>query len=164
MAGIVENAKGVVSIVRDGLITLILILLIMMPATVNKSLVSAGFVKGSIAGFEWEAVRENVENNNEKLGVATSTIDSLQEQLGKTQAALSESEKSRTKLADQVTATMPGTAVADMAASAPAPETREIVEQNKAILKNSEVRGSILRQQIQNNEKLLATVMRPVGM
>ena len=85
MNGLVENAKGIVSITRDGIITLILVLLLLVPATVNKSLVEAGFKKGSIAGFEWEAVRDNVEDNNKKLSEATTTIETLQGQLTKTE-------------------------------------------------------------------------------
>jgi hypothetical protein len=163
MAGFVENAKGAVSIVRDGLITIILILLIAMPATVNKSLVSAGFVKGNIAGFEWEAVRDNVEDNNKKLNDATLTIESLQRQLTKTQDALKVSEAARTKLAEQVAVDAPGTEAADLANVTPVPDASKIANQNRVILQNSETRGIVLRQQIRVNDRLLATVARPAG-
>jgi chromosome segregation ATPase len=163
MAGHVENAKGIVAITRDGLITLILILLILMPATINRTLIDAGFVKGSIAGFEWQAVKDNVEDNNKKLSDATSTIETLQGQLTKTQQALQESENTRKALAEQVAVEAPETEAASMAASAPDPQTKEIVAQNNKILNNSEVRSNILRQQIRVNDRLLATVARPAG-
>src|SRR5262245_19665239 len=119
MPGFVENAKGVVSIIRDGLITIILIMLLMMPATVNSSLVRAGFVEGNIAGMQWKAkVEQNVVDNSNKLGEAATTITTLQDQLTKTQKALTESEQARLKLAYQLTSEMPGTAAADMAAIA----------------------------------------------
>lgn len=163
MPGFVDNAKGVVSIARDGLITIILLLLIAMPATVNSSLVKAGFKKGNIAGFEWEAVRDNVEDNNQKLATATSTIESLQTQLTETQDALKKSETARTELAAQVTTDMPGTPAAELAASAPAPEAQQIVEQNKQVLATSIARSNVFRRQIQVNRELLATAPRTAG-
>jgi hypothetical protein len=155
MSGFVENAKGIVSIVRDGLITLVLILLLVVPGTVNRRLMSAGFVKGNIAGFEWQAA---VQDNNAKLHVAASTIDSLQEQIGKTEAALKVSEQSRQQLANQVTAAMPNSPIAEAAAEPPPVQTNQIVQQNARVVENSEVRANILRQQIQVNDRLLSTV------
>ena len=66
MKDFVESAKGIVSVIRDGLITLVLILLLMMPKTINDRLMAAGVKKASIAGFDWEAT---VKDNNEKLDV-----------------------------------------------------------------------------------------------
>lgn len=163
MPGFVDNAKAVVSITRDGLITVILIMLIAMPATVNKSLKAAGFQKGNIAGFEWEAVAENVDANNQKLSEAAATITTLQEQLGATQKALQESEEARTKLAEQVTATMPGTAVADLAETEPVPEANQIEAKNQEILRSSRLQESVLSRQIRVNRELLATVPRTAG-
>jgi len=164
MPGIVDNAKGVVSIIRDGLITIILILLLMVPETVNSSLQRAGFVEGNIAGMQWKAkVEENVQANNSKLADADTTITSLQDQLTKTQNALKESEQTRKQLAAQVTAEMPGTTAADMAASAPTPATTQIVEQNRQLLDRSEARTRIYRQQMQVNRELLETVSKVPG-
>lgn len=159
MAGFIENAKGVVSITRDGLITLVLILLLLVPAAVNQRLISAGFVKGSIAGFEWQAA---VKNNNEELGKAATTIDALQKQLSKTEAALKTLEESRQSLAEQVTATIPDSPVAETAAAAP-PATTKILQQNDQLVKSSQAREHILRRQIQVNDSLLARVARPAG-
>lgn len=164
MPGFVDNAKGVVSIVRDGLITIILLLLLMMPATVNSSLVAAGFVEGNIAGMQWKAkVEENVEENNTKLAEATATIETLEGQLNKTQQALQESEKSRKVLAEQIALEAPDTTAASMAAAPPDTQAREIVAQNSKVLSNSEVRSDVLRQQIRVNDRLLATVVRQAG-
>ncbi len=160
MDGFVESAKGVVSIIRDGLITLVLIFLIATPGWVNKRLMSAGFVKGNIAGFEWQAA---VEDNNAKLTEAAKTIDTLQGQLSTTQAALTASEKSRQELADQVKATMPDSPVAETAAAPPPAPTREIVQENSQVLRNSEFRSKILLDQIQANRELLARVAPPSG-
>ena len=63
MKDFVESAKGIVSVIRDGLITLVLILLLMMPKTINDRLMAAGVKKASIAGLDWEAtVKDNNEN------------------------------------------------------------------------------------------------------
>jgi septal ring factor EnvC (AmiA/AmiB activator) len=164
MPGFVENAKGAVSIVRDGLITIILIMLLMMPKTVNESLVSAGFVEANFAGMQWKKKAEaNLEDNSNKLTEATTTITSLQDQLKKTQDALNESENARQQLASQVTAEMPGTTAADMAASAPAAESKQIVEQNRVLLDRSEAHSRVLRKQIELNRNLLATVKAVPG-
>src|SRR5205085_5525173 len=102
MHAFVDNAKGIVSIVRDGLITIILILLLFVPATVYKSLIDAGFTEGDIGGFKWKAA---VEQNTEKLSGAAKTIVTLQDQLSKTQTALKDSEDSRKTLTEQVAQT-----------------------------------------------------------
>lgn len=158
MDGFVENAKGVVSIVRDGLITLVLIFLIATPAWVNQRLMNAGFVKGSIAGFEWQAA---VKDNNAKLTEATNTINALQGRLGITEAALKDSEEARQQLADQVKATVPDSPVADTASAPPPVRTDQILQQNQEFVKNSQVRENVLRRQIQLNDNLLARVGRP---
>jgi uncharacterized coiled-coil protein SlyX len=157
MVGFVENAKGIVSIVRDGLITLILILLLFVPAMVNKSLIAAGFTEGDVGGFKWKAA---VQENTAKLSGAAQTIDTLQDQLDKTQTALKDSEDSRIKLTDQVAETDPGAATAATATAPPPHATEVILQQNSRVLKSAESRGSVLRAQIQANENLLSTVPR----
>jgi hypothetical protein len=164
MSGFVENAKGVVSIVRDGLITILLILLLAMPEKINESLETAGFVEGNFAGLQWKKdAKKTVEKNNQELLEATGTISNLQTQLTTTQEALKQSETARKALAAQVTVEMPGTAAAELATSVPAPETSQIVEQNRVTLNNAITRSSILHQQIRANDKLLARVAPPAG-
>jgi hypothetical protein len=58
---------------------------------------------------------------------------------------------------------MPGTTAADMAASAPASESRQIVEQNRVLLDRSEAHSRVLRKQIELNRNLLATVKAVPG-
>jgi hypothetical protein len=157
MSGFVDNAKGLISIVRDGLITLILIFLLAVPSFVNNRLKGAGFVKASIAGFDWQST---VEDNNDKLVQAAKTIDSLQAQLGTTQNALKDSETSREALAQQVKATMPNSAAAETASAPPPANTGQIIQQNSQVLKSSEIKGSILLDQIKANRELLATVQQ----
>jgi hypothetical protein len=155
MSGFVENAKGIVGIIRDGLITLILILLFAMPATINARLVSAGFVEGDFGGLKWKAA---VEDNNKQLSEATQTIGALQQQLDTTQAALKTSEQARAELAHQVTTTLPNSPIADAAAAPPPVQTNQIVQQNSQVVQNSRFRADVLRQRIELNDKLLATV------
>lgn len=157
MDSFVNNAKGLVGIGRDGLIILILLLLFLAPVHMNQALARAGFVKGSIAGFDWEST---VKDNNAQLADAGKTISSLQQQLTTTQNALKESEDARKTLAAQVTQTMPGSAAANTAASTPAPPTVQILQQNSRILQDSAIGKSNLRERIQANDNLLATVKR----
>jgi hypothetical protein len=160
MKDFVESAKGIVSVIRDGLITLVLILLLMMPKTINDRLMAAGVKKASIAGFDWEAT---VKDNNEKLDVAANTIDSLQKQLGVTAAALKNSEHARQTLAEEVKATVPNSPVAETASAPPPVATNQILEQNQQVVNNSQIRENVLRQQIRLNDNLLARVARPGG-
>jgi len=64
-------------LLRDSTLFLLLILLIVFPATFNSVLVSAGFQEGSIAGFKWS--KEYIDSND-KLETAQVTITGLQEQ------------------------------------------------------------------------------------
>jgi len=155
MDGFVNNAKGLVGIVRDALITLILILLLLVPAKVNQSLIAAGFTEGDIGGFKWKAA---VEDNNAQLTTAAETIDSLQNQLTTTQTALKDSEDARKTLAAQVTQTMPNSPAAQTATSTPTPPTNQIIQQNSQILKESVAGGVNLRARILANRSLLQSV------
>ena len=155
MSGFVDNAKGLISIVRDGLITLILITILAVPSFVNGRLTAAGFYEGDIGGFKWKAA---VEDNNKQLNEATSVIESLQQQIATTQTALKKSEQAREELARQVKTTMPDTPAAATASAPPPVQTTQILQQNNQVVQSSELRSSVLRQRIQLNDKLLATV------
>lgn len=155
MSGFVDNAKGIISIVRDGLITLVLIFLLAAPSVVNERLQSAGFVEGDFGGLKWKSA---VEDNNKQLAEATTSINSLQGQLNTTQAALKTSEEAREKLAHQVTATMPDSPIAEAAAAPPPVQTSQIVQQNDKAVKDSEFRANVLQQRIHLNNDLLAKV------
>ena len=47
--------KDLMTALRDSVLFLLFVLLLFAPATIKDRLVAAGFTKGSIAGFEWEA-------------------------------------------------------------------------------------------------------------
>lgn len=55
-ASIISTLKELVALLRDACLLILAVLLIAFPANLNDLLVTAGFKKGSIAGFEWEAV------------------------------------------------------------------------------------------------------------
>jgi hypothetical protein len=155
MKDFVDNAKGIISVLRDGLITLVLVLLLAFPKAVNDRLNAAGIKKVDVAGVDWEAT---VKDNNQKLDVAATTIDALQQQVTKTQDALKTSEDARQNLAKQVAAQLPGTAIADVAAKPPPVPTDQIVARNNAVVKTSQMRADVLREQIQMNNHLLESV------
>ena len=123
-----------------------------MPATVNKSLIAAGFTEGDIGGFKWKAA---VEDNNAQLASAATAIDSLQQQLTKTQTALKQSEDARKTLVSQVAQTMPDSPAAETAKTTLTPSTNQIILQNSQVLKQSVIGGANLRARIEANRSLL---------
>ncbi len=78
-------AKDVVSVLRDGVIFLLFILLLFAPGTINKRLTEAGFTKGSVAGFEWEAqiksATETTKTAGQTVVQAAENYDALIERL-----------------------------------------------------------------------------------
>jgi hypothetical protein len=149
MGGVIDNAKGMVGTLRDGLIVLIVISLFLFPDHMNRALARAGFVKGSIAGFDWEST---VRDNNAQLADAGKAINLLEQQLTTTQNALKE-------LAEQMKQTVPGSPAAQTAKVAPAPQTSQIISQNDQALKTSAVGRANLQERIRANDSLLATVI-----
>ena len=73
----VELVKQIVSLLRDLALFLLGSLLLFFPSKLNQILKDAGFVKGSIAGFEWQA---NLEASNDSLKTANDTIAKLTSQ------------------------------------------------------------------------------------
>jgi hypothetical protein len=49
-----EKIKNIISILKDGILVLLFILLICFPAFFNGILVRAGFTDGSVMGFNWK--------------------------------------------------------------------------------------------------------------
>jgi hypothetical protein len=156
MGGVIDNAKGMVGTLRDGLIVLIVISLFLFPDHMNRALARAGFVKGSIAGFDWEST---VRDNNAQLADAGKAINLLEQQLTTTQNAMKESEAEKIKLAEQMKQTVPGSPAAQTAKVAPAPQTSQIISQNDQALKTSAVGRANLQERIRANDSLLATVI-----
>jgi hypothetical protein len=90
----ISIGKDLISLLRDGALFLLAILLVAFPATLNKILADAGFKAGSIAGFEWQA---SLVNTNQALEEAHAKISDLQRENNEQVNALAEA---RALLAD----------------------------------------------------------------
>ncbi len=73
--------RDLVSSLRDMVIFLLFVLLLFAPTTIKDRLVAAGFTKGSIAGFEWEAQIKSVSETTKAAGVSVSQAKENYEQL-----------------------------------------------------------------------------------
>ena len=71
---LVAIGKDLVSLLRDGALFLLALLLVAFPAQFNSILVHAGFEEGSVVGFTWKS---SLVDSNEALQKANNTIDSL---------------------------------------------------------------------------------------
>jgi len=71
MASTIENLKGSVTFLREGIIVLVLIMFLLLPGVMNNVLGRAGFTKASVAGFEWE-----LQDSVQKTQDATKTVGS----------------------------------------------------------------------------------------
>jgi uncharacterized phage infection (PIP) family protein YhgE len=71
----ISNLKDTLTVVRDGVLVIIFVLLLVFPASINKQLTAAGFTKGTIAGFEWE---KQIADSNQKTQTAGNVVDQLQ--------------------------------------------------------------------------------------
>src|SRR5262245_34560582 len=76
MASTIENLKGVVTFLREGIIVVVLLLFLLLPGVMNNVLGRAGFTKASVAGFEWE-LQDSVQKTQE----ATKTVGQLEQRL-----------------------------------------------------------------------------------
>ena len=72
-----EKLKGYVAFVRELTIVVVLVLLLGFPRVINDRLEQAGFVKASIAGFEWESLQDSLKRTQE----ATDNAARLEQQL-----------------------------------------------------------------------------------
>lgn len=77
--------KDVVLALRDSVLFILFLLLLFAPTTIKDRLISAGFTKGSIGGFEWEAkIRSAAEETKavgQTVGQATENYSKLIERL-----------------------------------------------------------------------------------
>jgi hypothetical protein len=67
--------KDAVSLLRDGALFMLAVLLVAFPAQFNSILVDAGFEEGSVVGFKWKS---KLVESNQALEDAQATIASLQ--------------------------------------------------------------------------------------
>lgn len=86
--------KDVVSILRDTTIFLIFMLLLFAPSIINERLAAAGFTKGNIAGFEWQAqirsATETTRTAGQTVEQATENYDQLIERINELEAQVSD--------------------------------------------------------------------------
>jgi hypothetical protein len=73
----ISMGKDIVSFLRDGALFILSVLLIAFPNKINSILTNAGFKKGSVVGFEWEA---SIDNSIEALTKANAKISELQKE------------------------------------------------------------------------------------
>jgi len=76
MASTIENLKGFVTFLREGIIVLVLLMFLLLPGVMNNVLGRAGFTKASVAGFEWE-----LQDSVQKTQDATKTVGQLEQRL-----------------------------------------------------------------------------------
>jgi ElaB/YqjD/DUF883 family membrane-anchored ribosome-binding protein len=81
----IGNAKETLAVAREALIVLAFLLLVCWPTAFNGILERAGFIKGSLMGFEWE---NKVKASTEQAKGAGDAITRIQEQLQTLQKAL----------------------------------------------------------------------------
>lgn len=81
-----EKVKGWIGTTREGLLILLFIILFFFPELVNDRMVKAGFRKGSLAGFDWEAV----EKSQQEVKNAAETISQIQQRLDETSTVLTQ--------------------------------------------------------------------------
>ncbi len=75
------SLRDLVSSLRDMVIFLLFVLLLFAPTSIKNRLEAAGFTKGSIAGFEWEAQVKSVAETTKAAGVSVSQAKESYEQL-----------------------------------------------------------------------------------
>lgn len=71
----VSIGKDLISLLRDGALFLLAVLLVAFPAKLNSMLIDAGFKEGSLAGFKWQS---SLVNSNQALEEAQAKISELQ--------------------------------------------------------------------------------------
>jgi hypothetical protein len=89
-SSIISIGKDLMTLLRDGSLLVLAILLFAFPKTFNEMLVNAGFVKGSIAGFEWQS---GLVQADEQLKQANAAIAELRNKNDAIAQALSEASK-----------------------------------------------------------------------
>lgn len=88
--GKLESIQVVVNIVRDSLLLVLFLMLLVLPGTLNRILIEAGFTRASILGFDWEKqlevaarqteeAKQEVERLNAQLVAYSSRTDRIAE-------------------------------------------------------------------------------------
>jgi hypothetical protein len=88
----VAVAKDILSLLRDGTLVLLLLLLILVPSFIGERLVNAGFEEGEFVGFKWKkqanAFGKSVQELDAELKGAKETVTRLTSQLRENEAEL----------------------------------------------------------------------------
>ena len=83
----ISIGKDLISLLRDGALFLLAILLVAFPTRLNSMLIDAGFKEGSVAGFKWQS---SLVNSNQALEEAQAKISDLQKENNEQVKALAE--------------------------------------------------------------------------
>lgn len=75
------TCKDVVAALRDGTIFALFVALLTAPGWVRDRLVGAGFTKGSIAGFEWQASLERARETAQRVSAAKRENENLAQEI-----------------------------------------------------------------------------------
>jgi hypothetical protein len=76
MAGTVTNLKDFFAFLREGTITIVLLLFLLLPGVMKGVLSKAGFTSADIAGFKWE-----LQQSAQQTQAATDTVAQLETRL-----------------------------------------------------------------------------------
>jgi thiamine biosynthesis lipoprotein ApbE len=89
-----DKVKDFISIIRDGILLCLFVLLIFLPSSLNDMLTKAGFVQGSVMGFTWEdkAMRsKEIADSSQQLATAAAKqMEAMQVRLDSISQKLSE--------------------------------------------------------------------------
>jgi hypothetical protein len=74
VASVSSVVKDVISTLRDSVVFLVFLLLLLAPGTIKQRLHAAGFTKGNIAGFEWQAELEKAAEQTKSAGESVEEV------------------------------------------------------------------------------------------
>src|SRR4051794_40372653 len=74
VASVSSVVKDVISTLRDSVVFLVFLLLLLAPGTIKERLHAAGFTKGNIAGFEWQAELEKAAEQTKSAGQSVEEV------------------------------------------------------------------------------------------
>lgn len=87
ISNVISLGKDIISLLRDGALLVLAILLVVFPLKFNAILVGAGFKEGNVAGFKWQS---SLVSSNQALEEAQAKISELQRVSNEQVKALSE--------------------------------------------------------------------------
>ena len=95
VANAITLGKEFVSLLRDGALLCLVVLLVVFPKQFNSILTNAGFVKGSVLGFDWENplidTNESLKNTLDQNIILSNTIEVLRKELNEGKKRLDDS-------------------------------------------------------------------------